>query len=117
MVLHSNNIIRLNQDGTADTSFNGPSLDAGPRTLAIQENGKVLVGGWFSDFVIRLESNGTQDPTFNPDPNNSVLALAIQPDGKILIGGTFTRIGAEVRRGLARLNPDGSVDPTFDPGP
>jgi hypothetical protein len=66
--------------------------------------------------VVQLESNGTQNLTFNPDPNNGVLALVIQPDGKILIGGEFTRIGEEVRHGIARLNPDGSVDTTFDPG-
>lgn len=116
MVLHSNNILRLNHDGTADASFQGPALDAGPITLAIQDNGNVLVGGWFSDFVIQLESNGSQNPAFNPDPNNAVLALTIQPDGKILIGGEFTKIGGEVRHGIARLNPDGSVDTTFDPG-
>jgi uncharacterized delta-60 repeat protein len=116
IVLHSNHIVRLNQDGTADASFSGPSLDAFPITLAIQANGKILVGGWFSDFVIQLESNGTQNLTFNPDPNNGVLALALQSDGKILMGGEFTRIGAEVRHGIARLNPDGSVDTTFDPG-
>jgi uncharacterized delta-60 repeat protein len=116
IVLHSNHIVRLNQDGTADTSFNGPSADAFPITLAIQDNDKILVGGWFSDHVFQLESNGTQNPTFNPDPNNGVLALVIQPDGKILIGGEFTRIGEEVRHGIARLNPDGSVDTTFDPG-
>ncbi len=117
IVLHSNNIVRLNQDGTADTSFYVPSVDAFPLTLAIQDNGKILVGGWFSDHVFQLESNGTQNPTFNPDPNNGVLALVIQPDGKILIGGEFTRIGEEVRHGIARLNTDGSVDTTFDPGP
>jgi uncharacterized delta-60 repeat protein len=117
IVLHSNNIVRLNQDGTADTSFYVPSVDAFPLTLAIQDNGKILVGGWFSDHVFQLESNGTQNPTFNPDPNNGVLALVIQPDGKILIGGEFTRIGEAVRHGIARLNTDGSVDTTFDPGP
>ena len=117
IVLHSDNIVRLNQDGTVDTSFLGPSVDAFPLTLAIQDNGKILVGGWFSDHLLQLESNGTQNPTFNPDLNNGVLALVIQPDGKILIAGGFTRIDEDVRHGIARLNPDGSVDTTFDPGP
>jgi uncharacterized delta-60 repeat protein len=56
---------------------------------------------------------------FNPNPNGPVFDVAVQPDGKILIGGNFTAIapngGAPVaRRGMARLNPDGTLDTAFD---
>ena len=37
----------------------------------------------------------------------------MQADGKILIGGSFTTIGGVRRNGIARLNPDGSVDRFF----
>jgi hypothetical protein len=60
------------------------------------------------------------DPAFNPAPNGFIFAIAVQADGKILIGGTFSAIGvgpgAVPRHNLARLNPDGSVDATFNPG-
>src|SRR5690606_36717529 len=39
-----------------------------------------------------------------------------QPDGKVLVGGFFTQLGGKPRNRLARLNPDGSLDATFDPG-
>src|SRR5207248_11734991 len=60
--------------------------------------------------------NGTLDPAFDPKPNAAVFALAAQGDGKLIIGGDFTQIGTTSRNRIARLNPDGSVDPNFDPG-
>ena len=58
---------------------------------------------------------------FNPGANNSVHALAVQPDGKIVVGGDFTTLGGggtgtTARNRIARLNPDGSLDPAFNPG-
>ena len=42
--------------------------------------------------------------------------MAVQPDGKLLIGGTFSIINGVIYQGLARLNADGSLDESFDPG-
>jgi len=42
--------------------------------------------------------------------------LAIQPDGKILLGGLFTTVYGASRNRIARLNPDGTLDNTFNPG-
>jgi uncharacterized delta-60 repeat protein len=42
--------------------------------------------------------------------------LVIQPDGRIVIGGDFTTFNGVTRTRLARLMPDGSLDPSFDPG-
>jgi uncharacterized delta-60 repeat protein len=117
IVLYSTNIVRLNPDGTKDTSFITPAFDASPTTFGLQADGKIVVGGYFSGYFYQLDTNGAQDLTFNPDPNNDVLIVAIQPDGKIVVGGVFTQIGGEVRHSIARLNPDGSIDTTFDPGP
>ncbi len=69
----------------------------------------------------RLNADGTVDPTFNPGANSIVQTIALQPDGGILIGGNFTSVGGgtglqTVRNHIARLNPDGSVDPNFNPG-
>lgn len=49
-------------------------------------------------------------------PNSSVSAIAVQPDGKILIGGYFFEYNRSPAANLVRLNPDGSVDATFNIG-
>lgn len=58
------------------------------------------------------------DPTFNPGSgaNDRVLALALQPDGNVLLGGIFSIVGGTARNGIARLNANGSLDTSFDPG-
>ena len=49
-------------------------------------------------------------------PNSTVNKIVVQPDGRILVGGSFFNYAGTGRRGLLRLMPDGSVDPTFNPG-
>jgi uncharacterized delta-60 repeat protein len=39
--------------------------------------------------------------------------IAQLPDGKVMLGGAFTHVNGVARRGIARLNADGSVDPSF----
>ena len=57
---------------------------------------------------------------FNPGANQTINTVAVQPDGKILVGGSFTGLGGgtgtTIRNHIGRLNPDGTVDPTFNPG-
>ena len=45
-----------------------------------------------------------------------VLAIALQPDGKVLIGGYFSLVDGVARNNIARLNADGSLDRTWNPG-
>jgi len=57
---------------------------------------------------------------FDPNANGSVHVVVIQPDGKILIGGDFTQLAPNgsvpvVRNHIARLNPDGTLDTSFNP--
>jgi len=124
IVSDGENILRLNDDGTTDTSFNAPITNDRPLTMAINTEGKIVVGGRFDSldgqlypYICQLNSGGTLNPAFKPEPNATVVALAIQPDGKILVGGGFSEIGGAVRYKVARLNTDGSVDLTFNPGP
>lgn len=125
-------IARLNVDGTPDVSFVDPNFSSDSfgstlvRALAVQADGRILVGGDF-DFVgevnrnsvARLNTNGTLDTSFvNPNINTdcgAVVALAIQPDGKILIGGESNLVGGVFRRCFARLNSDGTLDASFVP--
>lgn len=118
---------RLNPDGTLDTAFNpgasGGSHGAtgGLHALAVQPDGKILVGGIFTTLagqsrtnLGRLNADGTIDPGFDPAPDGPwVDSLALQPDGKILVGGWFGRLAGQACVCFGRLNPDGSLDATF----
>lgn len=95
-------------------------------TIAVQNDGKILIGGSFSQYngtsvmyLARLLSSGELDTTFNngaSGPNSNVSAIAIQDEEKILIGGYFTSYNGTSRYRIARLNADGSLDSSFDPG-
>jgi uncharacterized delta-60 repeat protein len=119
---------RLNADGTLDSTFN-PGANDEVYSLAVQADGKILVGGYFSMLggqprkaLGRLNPDGTVDSAFNPGADAgeedwpSVSSLALQADGKILVGGYFTTLGGQPRNNLGRLNPDGTLDSTFNPG-
>lgn len=119
-------LTRLNSDGAIDTSFNpGAGADADVFALAVQADGKILVGGAFITFngvprpyLVRLLGDGSLDAAFNPGlgPDNRVHALAILSDGKIMVGGEFAQMNGVPLVRLARLNADGSLDSSFAPG-
>lgn len=114
---------RLNANGDLDTSFNnGTGFNDTPYCIKIQNDGKILVGGDFTSYngttsnrLIRLNSNGTIDTSFNISNgfNGIVKAIEVQTDGKILVGGDFTTFNGTTKRALVRLNSDGSIDNYF----
>ncbi|MGO8676782.1 MAG: immunoglobulin domain-containing protein [Limisphaerales bacterium] len=118
---------RLNTDGTLDSSFTS-SANSWVYSLALQPDGNILAGGVFTVLdgqtrwcIGRLKTDGSLDATFNPNAHVSlspylVYCVGLQADGKVLVGGNFTTLGPETRRYLGRLNPDGSLDDTFNPG-
>src|SRR4029078_9243633 len=65
-----------------------------------------------------IETDGTLDSTFDAGnfTNGWVIGSAFQSDGKLLIAGQFTKVHGVVRNGIARLNTDGTLDSSFDPG-
>ena len=121
------NIGRLNADGSIDATFD-PGTDGLVEALALQPDGKILVGGFFTRLgggatgtvprrnLGRLNSDGSIDPGFNPGTDLPVYTIALQPDDKILIGGIFSTLSGGARSFIGRLESDGSLDPTFDPG-
>ena len=129
-----NYLARLNADGSLDPNFNtGTTLDAAALGLAIQPfDGKIIAVGVFGQslppspfpitnlavrsFAARFQTNGTLDTGFAPSIDGSVLAVALQPNGQIIVAGDFSRVTGVPRSRIARLSPDGLVDPTFDPG-
>jgi uncharacterized delta-60 repeat protein len=124
--IYVNKIARLNTDGTLDQNFNpGTGASSSILTTSIQSDGKIIIGGIFTSYngttrnrIARINANGTLDETFNPGigPNSLVLTTSIQSDGKIIIGGDFTAYSGTARNRIARLNADGSVDESFNPG-
>ncbi len=119
-------IARINIDGSLDTSFNpGTGSNNLVLAVALQSDGKVLIGGYFTFFngqflprICRLNEDGSIDNSFNPGTgaNSPIFSLAPQPDGKVLIGGEFTSFNGVARNRIARLNSDGSLDTSFNPG-
>lgn len=118
-------LARLNGDGKLDLGFdlgtNG--VDATVRAIAVQPDGRVLIGGHFSQvsgasrgFIARLLANGQLDTSFNPNVNGPVHTIAVQADGRILIGGAFSLVDSSSRVGAARLLSSGSLDGSFNIG-
>jgi uncharacterized delta-60 repeat protein len=124
-----NNMAWANGDGSVDSTFSGLSgaTDAYPQigALATQPDGKILVGGFFTSVngsshnnIVRLNPDSTIDPSFDPSLGTcgSVNEIRIQPDGKILIVGNLQAVDGVARGRIARLNSDGTLDTSFDPG-
>src|SRR6185503_8240624 len=123
------NIARLDPTtGAADSFDPNASALASVYSIAVQADGKILVGGNFSTLapnggatvtrnnIARLETDGRLDRTLNLSAiGNFVVATAVQADGKILIGGDFTSVLGAARNNIARLNPDGTLDTVFNP--
>lgn len=67
------------------------------------------------------------DPSFNPpnfkrppnlnNGNATITSVVQQSDGKIIIGGAIDSVNGLPVKGIVRLNPDGSVDPSFNFNP
>ena len=118
-------IARINSNGTIDGTF-APTLaySSTPfvNAVAIQPDGKILVGGQFTSIngitatrIARLQATGAVDMTFTANLNFFPDVIRLQPDGKILVGGAFSTVNGQARKGLARLNANGSLDETFTP--
>ena len=77
-----------------------------------------MVGDYKRNFIVKYKSDGRIDPDFESveGANGIIHDVVIQPDGKIIIAGDFTRINFVERNRIARLNPNGTVDRSFNPG-
>src|SRR5262249_53110533 len=113
-----NGIVRLTTNGATDVSFNpglGVTYGTTVYSLAIQTDGKILLGGDFTEYnsvtknrIARINPDGSLDTDADPGlgPNNAVSSIAIQANGKILLAGKFTSFNGSPRYGIARLNGD-----------
>jgi len=126
--LNTNNFGRFNNNGGLDNSFNiGTSFNGGVNVVKIQSDGKILIGGSFSNYnginkngIVRLNANGIYDSTFigsgtstSIGTTGTVKSIVIQNDGKILIGGIFDSYNGVISKSLVRINNDGTIDSSF----
>ncbi|MGH7940009.1 MAG: Calx-beta domain-containing protein, partial [Limisphaerales bacterium] len=125
-------ICLIQSDGLLDQTFNpggginvrdGYAIDC----VALNTNDQqVLIGGSFTSYngspaggVARVNMDGSQDPSFQATVSGNsatVYSLAVQPNGQVLIGGDFTEVNGEPCDYVARLDPNGTLDPSFNPG-
>jgi uncharacterized delta-60 repeat protein len=125
-----NSLVRLNTDGTVDTSFNiGTGIQlfnlsvGSVYEIEVLSDGKLLIGGAFNKYngttvsgIVRLNSDGSIDNTFintGASPNNFILDIIVLSDGKILVGGYNQNYFGTNRGLIVRLNSDGGLDNTF----
>ena len=131
-------LVRLNPDGTLDETFNNGSIpNFGPNdevtSIYVTAADEVLIAGQFTAYndgtqtltrnqMLRLKPDMSIDTTFDPGKGaettsgSPIGTIVQQPDGKILIGGEFSRFQDTAVGRITRLNNDGSLDPTFNPG-
>jgi len=132
---------RLNSDGSLDASLAGSRgigaakfgalLDGGfapPNSITNVQNRytldsmeRILFFGTSdqpSQRYFRLNSDGSEDSSFGPNTGDfgDVYALARQADGKVIIAGDFAQMNAVGRLRIARVNINGTLDPSFNPG-
>lgn len=123
-------LLRLNSNGTFDPTFDitvgSSGFNESVRTIHIQTDGKILVGGIFTQLerngvtynvgrIIRFNSDGSVDSTFSGGTgfNDDVYKIEVQDDGKIVVGGKFTQYDGQSYNRIIRLYSDGTIDPTF----
>ena len=131
-----NNLVRLNTDGSLDTSFNsgGIGFQQEPRTnirtILIQPDDKILIGGSLSSYnnippkeIIRLNSDGSIDTdfvggnfSFGTSQRATIHTIALQADNKIIAGGNFTSLLGSTQNRLIRLKSNGLKDGSFNIG-
>ena len=127
----ANHIVRINVNGGRDNSFNVGSgitssfISSYINRVKIMADGKLIVAGQFTSWnnlpyknIVRLNSNGSLDTTFQPGlgPAGMIEAIHELPNGKIAIGGSFTSYNGIYCPGFCILNPDGTFDNSFSPG-
>jgi uncharacterized delta-60 repeat protein len=120
----ANGIVRLETTGVRDTAFTtangtGTGLSQVIYKVAIQSDGKILLGGDFTSWngttvgrIVRLESTGALDTAFTTNTGTGasgvIYSFAIQSDGKIVVGGIFTSFNSVYVGVIVRLNSTGA---------
>ncbi len=118
-----NNVVRLNPNGTPDTTFSvaGDSLDI-VQSVIRQSDGKIYIGGSSSgntgsrNSLTRVNLDGSRDTSFNSAVSlgGEIYDLLLEPSGKVIAVGNYCTAPFGAGCTIARFNTDGSRD-TFYP--
>ena len=112
----------VHADGTLDSSFDSAHSPRGVVRAMTMMGNRILVGGTFTacgnepcQHLALFELDGRLAEDFEHDngPNNGVKAIHLLPNGKILIGGRFKEIAGIAAPHIARLEANGTLDPSF----
>lgn len=116
-------LAKISYTGSLDTTFTvGTGFNGNVRAIHIQQDNKILVGGDFTNYngtsvnrLIRLNSDGTIDSTFNIGTgfDNTIYSIKQQQDSKILVGGSFMSVNGSAIPYLTRLRSSGAIDTTY----
>lgn len=120
-------IVRLNSDGTEDVAFYtnlGTGFDSVVYAIAVQADGKILVGGDFGDLdgnarnnLVRLNSDGTEDAAFYTNMGTAftgaVRSIMVHSTGGIVVGGSFTSFDGNTCANIVKLDSAGNEDAGF----
>lgn len=122
----ANRIVRLNTDGSIDTTFkSGTGANNTVRAVAVLPGNKILIGGNFTSYngiainrLARLNQDGSLDTTFlvGGGLNAQVYSIVPTAQGKIYVAGSFRVYGTDSVFRLMRLNANGTLDNTFPVG-
>lgn len=117
---YESTLVRLNLDGSRDLAFNCTNRNA--TSIAVAGDKLYLSCSHDSELLLRLLPDGSRDSAFTPPTFAyfssyllSLTAFAVESDGKIVVSGPFSYVNGVARYGVARINPDGSLDEAFDP--
>ena len=122
--LTNNRIIKLNSDGTKDTSFdNTTGFNALVHDIQFDSVGKLYVGGNFTqykgatnNYIIKLNTNGTKDTSFDNTTGFNVagvFSIAVDPSDSIYVGGSFTFYKGVGAQYITKITSGGTRDTTF----
>lgn len=116
--LGTEQVLKLTPDGAAAPGFTSVQADSTIDTIALQPNGKIVIGGIFQNVagqprhaLARLAADGSLDGAFRDlhfsfdatNPNGYVFALAAQADGAVVVAGNFSFVDGHAHSWMARV--------------
>src|SRR6185369_8291189 len=98
---------------------NGTLFPGTVLAIVIQNDGKIVIGGDFTEVngvartnIARIDQFGNVDTSFTANANGPVFSLALTFGQDVIAGGAFTSVNGTARFLLARVNTFGAVDTT-----
>jgi len=119
-------IQKWDSTGSIDSSYNTGSFNGEVLTSTLQSDQKIIAAGAFTTYsgstanrIVRINTNGTFDATFNPGSgfnifNTRYSKIVVDQENNIHVVGPFTTYSGSTVNGYVKLSPDGTLLPAFD---